>query len=87
MAPLLAAREHLPEFPDPPSSHLSLAGVAGFASAGRTSSAGRWGPFAQFPAPLGTWAKTDGRLHLHMDSHSDGFTYVKSVAGLMDNPA
>ncbi|MBQ0851755.1 BNR repeat-containing protein [Streptomyces sp. BH-SS-21] len=32
-------------------------------------------------------SKTDGRLHLHMDSHSDGFTYVKSVAGLMDNPA
>ncbi|MEV6170634.1 BNR repeat-containing protein [Streptomyces sp. NPDC051954] len=32
-------------------------------------------------------SKVDGRLHLHMDSHSDGFTYVKSVAGLMDNPA
>ncbi|MDQ1034433.1 hypothetical protein QFZ75_000849 [Streptomyces sp. V3I8] len=32
-------------------------------------------------------SKTDGRLHLTMDSHSDGFTYVKSVAGLMDNPA
>ncbi|WP_404194523.1 BNR repeat-containing protein [Streptomyces tauricus] len=32
-------------------------------------------------------SKTDGRLHLHMDSHSDGFTYVKSVAGLMNNPA
>ncbi|WP_314408577.1 BNR repeat-containing protein [Streptomyces sp. DSM 40484] len=32
-------------------------------------------------------SRTDGRLHLHMDSHSDGFTYVKSVAGLMDNPA
>ncbi|MEU3278955.1 BNR repeat-containing protein [Streptomyces antibioticus] len=29
----------------------------------------------------------DGRLHLNMDSHSDGFTYVKSVAGLLDNPA
>ncbi|MEU0056976.1 BNR repeat-containing protein [Streptomyces sp. NPDC006334] len=29
----------------------------------------------------------DGRLHLDMDSHSDGFTYVKSVAGLMDDPA
>ncbi len=28
----------------------------------------------------------DGRLHLNMDSHSDGFTYVKSVAGLLDNP-
>ncbi|MGW0706291.1 BNR repeat-containing protein [Streptomyces sp. NPDC002643] len=32
-------------------------------------------------------SKVDGRLHLNMDSHSDGFTYVKSVAGLMDNPA
>lgn len=32
-------------------------------------------------------SKVDGRLHLTMDSHSDGFTYVKSVAGLMDNPA
>lgn len=32
-------------------------------------------------------SKIDGRLHLNMDSHSDGFTYVKSVAGLMDNPA
>ncbi|WP_327342175.1 BNR repeat-containing protein [Streptomyces europaeiscabiei] len=32
-------------------------------------------------------SKADGRLHLNMDSHSDGFTYVKSVAGLMDNPA
>ena len=31
-------------------------------------------------------SKADGRLHLNMDSHSDGFTYVKSVAGLMDNP-
>lgn len=31
-------------------------------------------------------SKVDGRLHLNMDSHSDGFTYVKSVAGLMDNP-
>ncbi|MFF8479917.1 BNR repeat-containing protein [Streptomyces antibioticus] len=28
----------------------------------------------------------DGRLHLNMDSHSDGFTYVRSVAGLLDNP-
>ena len=32
-------------------------------------------------------SKVDGRLHLNMDSHSDGFIYVKSVAGLMDNPA
>ncbi|MFF5362823.1 BNR repeat-containing protein [Streptomyces scabiei] len=32
-------------------------------------------------------SKADGRLHLNMDSHSDGFTYVKSVAGLLDNPA
>ncbi|MGX1365586.1 hypothetical protein RKD19_000945 [Streptomyces canus] len=32
-------------------------------------------------------SKVDGRLHLNMDSHSDGFTYVKSVAGLMDNPS
>ncbi|MEE1760446.1 MULTISPECIES: BNR repeat-containing protein [unclassified Streptomyces] len=32
-------------------------------------------------------SKVDGRLHLNMDSHSDGFTYVKSVAGLMDDPA
>ncbi|WP_432138186.1 BNR repeat-containing protein [Streptomyces sp. bgisy154] len=31
-------------------------------------------------------SKADGRLHLNMDSHSDGFTYVKSVAGLMDDP-
>ncbi|GAB2910222.1 BNR repeat-containing protein [Streptomyces heilongjiangensis] len=31
-------------------------------------------------------SKIDGRLHLNMDSHSDGFTYVKSVAGLMDDP-
>ncbi|MET8219350.1 BNR repeat-containing protein [Streptomyces hirsutus] len=31
-------------------------------------------------------SRTDGRLHLHMDSHSDGFTYVKSTAGLMDDP-
>ncbi|MFJ4523322.1 BNR repeat-containing protein [Streptomyces sp. NPDC088810] len=30
---------------------------------------------------------TDGRLHLNMDSHSDGFFYVKSVAGLLDSPA
>ncbi|CAM5313779.1 BNR repeat-containing protein [Streptomyces canus] len=32
-------------------------------------------------------SKVDGRLHLNMDSHSDGFTYVKSVAGLLDNPS
>lgn len=32
-------------------------------------------------------SKADGRLHLNMDSHSDGFFYVKSVAGLLDNPA
>ncbi|MFI1733156.1 BNR repeat-containing protein [Streptomyces acidicola] len=32
-------------------------------------------------------SRADGRLHLNMDSHSDGFTYVKSVAGLMDNPS
>ncbi len=30
-------------------------------------------------------SKTDGRLHLNMDSHSDGFFYVKSAAGLLDN--
>ncbi|MFF4836878.1 BNR repeat-containing protein [Streptomyces sp. NPDC001315] len=32
-------------------------------------------------------SKVDGRLHLDMDSHSDGFFYVKSAAGLLDNPA
>ncbi|MDC2954368.1 BNR repeat-containing protein [Streptomyces gilvifuscus] len=32
-------------------------------------------------------SKVDGRLHLNMDSHSDGYFYVKSVAGLLDNPA
>ncbi|WP_145876935.1 BNR repeat-containing protein [Streptomyces sp. BK340] len=32
-------------------------------------------------------SRTDGRLHLVMDSHSDGFFYVKSVAGLLDDPA
>ncbi|MFI9567892.1 BNR repeat-containing protein [Streptomyces rishiriensis] len=32
-------------------------------------------------------SKGDGRLHLNMDSHSDGFFYVKSVAGLLDNPS
>ncbi|MGW5430953.1 BNR repeat-containing protein [Streptomyces sp. NPDC004059] len=29
-------------------------------------------------------SRTDGRLHLVMDAHSDGFSYVKSVAGLLD---
>jgi hypothetical protein len=32
-------------------------------------------------------SKIDGRLHLNMDSHSNGYFYVKSVAGLLDNPA
>ncbi|MEU9395102.1 BNR repeat-containing protein [Streptomyces sp. NPDC048324] len=32
-------------------------------------------------------SKVDGRLHLNMDSHSDGYFYVKSVAGLLDDPA
>ncbi|WBO62345.1 BNR repeat-containing protein [Streptomyces camelliae] len=32
-------------------------------------------------------SKADGRLHLNMDSHSNGYFYVKSVAGLMDTPA
>ncbi|MGW1166761.1 BNR repeat-containing protein [Streptomyces sp. NPDC002550] len=32
-------------------------------------------------------SRLDGRLHLDMDSHSDGFFYVKSVAGLLDDPA
>lgn len=31
-------------------------------------------------------SKVDGRLHLNMDSHSDGYFYVKSLAGLLDNP-
>ncbi|MER7841377.1 BNR repeat-containing protein [Streptomyces sp. NPDC096040] len=31
-------------------------------------------------------SRTDGRLHINMDSHSDGFFYVRSVAGLLDNP-
>ncbi|MGI5460460.1 BNR repeat-containing protein [Streptomyces sp. CA-249302] len=31
-------------------------------------------------------SKVDGRLHINMDSHSDGYFYVKSVAGLLDNP-
>lgn len=32
-------------------------------------------------------SRTDGRLHLNLDSHSDGFFYVRSVAGLLDNAA
>lgn len=32
-------------------------------------------------------SRADGRLHLVMDAHSDGFCYVKSVAGLLDDPA
>ncbi|MFE2179513.1 BNR repeat-containing protein [Streptomyces sp. NPDC059455] len=32
-------------------------------------------------------SRTDGRLHLNMDSHSSGFFYVKSAAGLVDDPA
>ncbi|GAA2119224.1 BNR repeat-containing protein [Streptomyces synnematoformans] len=28
----------------------------------------------------------DGRLHVNMDSHSDGFYYLKSVPGLMSSP-
>ncbi|MER6423186.1 BNR repeat-containing protein [Streptomyces sp. NPDC001137] len=32
-------------------------------------------------------SKVDGRLHLTMDSHSDGYFYGKSIAGLLDNPA
>ncbi|MFJ2443888.1 BNR repeat-containing protein [Streptomyces sp. NPDC087658] len=32
-------------------------------------------------------SRVDGRLHINMDSHSDGFFYVKSVAGLLDDPA
>ncbi len=32
-------------------------------------------------------SKVDGRLHINMDSHSNGYFYVKSVAGLMDSPA
>jgi hypothetical protein len=31
-------------------------------------------------------SRADGRLHVNMDSHSDGFFYVKSVAGLLDRP-
>jgi hypothetical protein len=30
---------------------------------------------------------SDGRLHLVMDSHSNGYFYVKSVAGLVSSPA
>lgn len=30
---------------------------------------------------------SDGRLHLVMDSHSSGYYYVKSVAGLVSSPA
>jgi hypothetical protein len=29
----------------------------------------------------------DGRLHLHLDSHSSGYFYVKSAAGLVSSPA
>jgi hypothetical protein len=32
-------------------------------------------------------SRVDGRLHLNMDSHSSGLFYVKSVAGLLDDPA
>jgi BNR repeat-containing family member len=32
-------------------------------------------------------SRLDGRLHATMDSHSDGFFYVKSAAGLLDSPA
>ncbi|MFI1479726.1 BNR repeat-containing protein [Streptomyces sp. NPDC020747] len=32
-------------------------------------------------------SRIDGRLHINMDSHSDGFFYVKSEAGLLDDPA
>ncbi|MFE3740268.1 BNR repeat-containing protein [Streptomyces sp. NPDC059134] len=32
-------------------------------------------------------SRVDGRLHLNMDSHSSGFFYVKSAAGLLDDPA
>ncbi|WEO93847.1 BNR repeat-containing protein [Streptomyces sp. FXJ1.172] len=33
------------------------------------------------------FSRADGRLHVVMDAHSDGFSYVKSVAGLLDRPA
>ncbi|AZM58535.1 MULTISPECIES: BNR repeat-containing protein [unclassified Streptomyces] len=32
-------------------------------------------------------SREDGRLHLVMDAHSDGFTYVRSAAGLVADPA
>ncbi|MFJ1647863.1 BNR repeat-containing protein [Streptomyces sp. NPDC088258] len=32
-------------------------------------------------------SRVDGRLHINLDSHSDGFFYVKSAAGLLDDPA
>ncbi|WP_109003676.1 BNR repeat-containing protein [Streptomyces rishiriensis] len=32
-------------------------------------------------------SRGDGRLHLNMDSHSDGFFYVKSAPGLLDDPS
>ncbi|MFP3989592.1 BNR repeat-containing protein [Streptomyces sp. E11-3] len=32
-------------------------------------------------------SRLDGRLHLTMDSHSDGFFDVKSAPGLLDNPS
>ncbi|MEU6258492.1 BNR repeat-containing protein [Streptomyces sp. NPDC047043] len=32
-------------------------------------------------------SKVDGRLHINMDSHSDGYCYVKSIAALLDNAA
>ena len=32
-------------------------------------------------------SRVDGRLHINMDSHSNGFFYVKSAAGLLDDPA
>ncbi|MFJ4781839.1 BNR repeat-containing protein [Streptomyces sp. NPDC088794] len=32
-------------------------------------------------------SELDGRLHLNLDSHSDGYFYAKSIAGLLDNPA
>ncbi|MFF9623391.1 BNR repeat-containing protein [Streptomyces griseosporeus] len=31
-------------------------------------------------------SRVDGRLHVNMDSHSDGFFYVKSAAALLDRP-
>ncbi|RDG38371.1 BNR repeat-containing protein [Streptomyces corynorhini] len=32
-------------------------------------------------------SRVDGRLHINLDSHSDGFFYLKSAAGLLDDPA